>query len=105
MADAGKDQGLDANTIIDGEFAVVPEDMPAAAANEDGVIDAQASSNPAPAPQAIAYTAPQVLDMMLKAKTLEALDDAGGLIGELSNEQERRDLAAKYDALRAEMPA
>lgn len=109
MAEAGKDQGLDANTIIDGEFAVVPEDMPTAPPDEDGVIDAPAQAAPvqqqAPATQAIGYTAPQVLDLMLKAKTLEALDYAGGLIGELPNEQERRDLAAKYDALRAELPA
>lgn len=110
MADAGKDQGLDASTIIDGEFAVVPEDMPAVGPDEDGVVDGPSASQ-APAPQpvasppAIGFTAPQVLDMMLKAKTLEALDDAGGLIGELPDEHERRNLSAKYDALRAEIPA
>ncbi len=109
MADAGKDQGLDASTIIDGEFAVVPEDLPAAGPDEDGVVDGpSASQAAAPQPvsstQAIGFTAPQVLDMMLKAKTLEALDDAGGLIGELPDEYERRNLSAKYDALRAEIP-
>jgi len=110
MAEAGKDQGLDASTIIDGEFAVVPEDMPTAGPDEDGVIDGSSASQ-APAPQpvasppAIGFTAPQVLDMMLKAKTLEALDDAGGLIGALPDEHERRNLSAKYDALRAEIPA
>ncbi|WP_291586918.1 recombination protein RecT [Comamonas sp. UBA7528] len=109
MADAGKDQGLDASTIIDGEFAVVPEDMPTAGPDEDGVVDGpSASQTPAPqtvsSPRAIGFTAPQVLDMMLKANTLEALDDAGGLIGELPDEHERRNLSAKYDALRAEIP-
>ena len=109
MADAGKDQGLDASTIIDGEFAVIPEDLPAAGPDEDGVVDGpSASQAAAPQPvsstQAIGFTAPQVLDMMLKAKTLEALDDAGGLIGELPDEYERRNLSAKYDALRAEIP-
>lgn len=109
MADAGKDQGLDASTVIDGEFAVVPDDVPAAGPDEDGVIDGPSTSQaPAPQPvsstQAIGFSAPQVLDMMLKANTLEALDDAGGLIGELPDEHERRNLSAKYDALRAEIP-
>ena len=104
MAEAGKDQGLDTSTIIDGEFAVVPEDAPYTHVDEDGVIEAPpAASAPADPPPAIGYTAPMVLDQMLKAKTLEKLDEAASLIQEVQDAAERKNLDAKYDALRAEL--
>lgn len=110
MADAGKDQNLDANTIIDGEFAVVPEDAPYLQADEDGVINAPATSQQEAAHQesnpaaAIGYTAPQVLDLMLKAKRQQELDEAASLIQDVQDASERKNLNAKYDALRAELP-
>lgn len=106
MADAGKDQNLDANTIIDGEFAVVPEDAPYMQADEDGVIDATAAAGGSEEPPpVIGYTAPMVLDQMLKAKTLEKLDEAASLIQEVQDAAERKNLDAKYDALRADLEA
>lgn len=104
MAEAGKDQGMDANTIIDGEFAVVPEDAQSYSnVDEDGVIETPAAAPEQPA--AIGYSAPQVLDMLLKAKSLEKLDEAASLISEVQDDQERKNLDAKYDALRTEMAA
>ncbi|MBS3018575.1 hypothetical protein DJFAAGMI_01307 [Comamonas sp. PE63] len=116
LAEAGKDQHLDAGTIIDGEFAMVPEDMQQDAAeptpdpgpNEDGVIDVPASS-PAPAPpqagsqSQISYTPTQVLDLLLRARTLEKLDEAADLIMHVDSREERQTLSAKYDALREEI--
>lgn len=110
MAESGKDQGLDASTIIDGEFAVVPDDMPTGMPDEDGVIDTPASS-PVPTPQetsapaAIGYTVPQVLEVPLKAKTVDALDEAAILIEAVQDGNERKSLDAKYDALRDELSA
>lgn len=107
MAEAGKDQGMDANNIIDGEFAVVPDDIPQSnEAGDQGYIDAQASpqqgSEP---PTAIGYGADEVLGQMLKAKTVERLDEAASLIVEVADLNERKSLDAKYDALRAELSA
>lgn len=104
MADAGKDQNLDASTIIDGDFAVVPEDMPSTVVDDDGVIEAP-NGNPVPDAQAqIGYTPAQVLDFMLKAKTQQDLDEAASLIQDIQDSAERKSLGAKYDALRAELP-
>lgn len=110
MAEAGKDQNLDTSTIIDGEFTVMPDDMPPGDdQQQDGVIDAPGAERaPAPPaqepPAAIGYSAPELLQQMLKAKTPERLDEVASFIGDLPDLEQRKDLNAKYEALRAEMP-
>lgn len=100
MADAGKDQNIE-STIIDGEFSVVPEDAQSLNADEDGVIDA--ASQQQSGTQSIGYIKPQILDLMLKAKTPEKLDEAAALIESLTNQADRDELNAKYDALNADL--
>lgn len=109
MAEAGKDQNLDTSTIIDGEFTVMPDDMPLGDdQQQDGVIDpAAAPAAPAQAPAqppAIGYSAPELLAQMLKAKSPEKLDEVASFIGDLPDQEDRKNLNAKYEALRAEMP-
>ena len=105
MAEGGRDQHLDANTIIDGDITVMPDDMPETpSVDEDGVIDLPASGAPSPAdPPAVAYGRQELLDRMLKAKSLQKLDEVADLISDLPEPDERRELSAKYDALRAEL--
>ena len=109
MAEAGKDQNLDTSTIIDGEFTVMPDDMPPGDDQQhDGVIDsaaAPAAPVQAPAqPAAIGYSAPELLAQMLKAKSPEKLDEVASFIQDLPDQEDRKNLNAKYEALRAEMP-
>lgn len=108
MAEAGKDQNLDTSNIIDGEFTMMPDDMPHSDdQQQDGVIEAGADPAPAQAPAqpaAIGYSAPELLQQMLKAKTPERLDEVASFIGDLPDLEQRKDLNAKYEALRAEMP-
>lgn len=100
MAEAGKDQQIE-STIIDGEFTVMPDDASCFTADQDGVIDSPAPSSPEQ--QAIGYTKPQILDMLLKAKTLDKLDEAAALIESLPSQADRDELNAKYDALNADL--
>ena len=51
----------------------------------------------------IGYSGPQILDMLLRAKTLEKLDEAAALIQSLPNQSDREELNAKYDALSADL--
>ena len=51
----------------------------------------------------IGYSKPQILDMLLRAKTLEKLDEAAALIQSLPNQSDREELNAKYDALSADL--
>ncbi|MBJ2142574.1 recombinase RecT [Delftia acidovorans] len=109
MAEAGKDQNLDNSNIIDGEFTMMPDDMPHGDdQQQDGAIDsaaAPAASAQAPAqPPAIGYSAPELLAQMLKAKSPEKLDEVASFIGDLPDQEDRKNLNAKYEALRAEMP-
>ncbi|MFG0598326.1 recombinase RecT [Delftia sp. WSY_9] len=109
MAEAGKDQNLDTSTIIDGEFTMMPDDMPHGDdQQQDGAIDsaaAPAASAQAPAQlPAIGYSAPELLAQMLKAKSPEKLDEVASFIGDLPDQEDRKNLNAKYEALRAEMP-
>ncbi|MCH7600800.1 MAG: recombinase RecT, partial [Myxococcales bacterium] len=46
----------------------------------------------------------ELLDQMLKAKTPERLDEVASVIGDRPDLEQRKDLNAKYEALRAEMP-
>lgn len=55
------------------------------------------------APTPIGYSKPQILDMLLKAQTLDQLDQAADLIQALPEQPERQELGAKYDALRDEL--
>lgn len=57
------------------------------------------------APTPIGYSKPQILDMLLKAQTLDQLDQAADLIQALPELPERQELGAKYDALRDELSA
>lgn len=110
MAEAGKDQNLDTSNIIDGEFTMMPDDMPHSDdQQQDGVIDAPGAERaPAPPaqepPAAIGYSAPELLQQMLKAKSPEKLDEVASLIQDLPDQEDRKNLNAKYEALRAEMP-
>lgn len=77
----------------------------------DAVREAAAAKSRAPAPPAqtpppaaIGYSAPELLQQMLKAKTPERLDEVASFIGDLPDLEQRKDLNAKYEALRAEMP-
>lgn len=102
MAEAGKDQNIE-STIIDGEFTVMPEDAPQMQVDEDGVIDASSDLPQQAEQQAIGYSKSQILDLMLRAKTLDKLDEAAALIESLPAQAERDELNAKYDALNAEI--
>lgn len=108
MAEAGKDQNLDTSNIIDGEFTMMPDDMPHSDdQQQDGVIEAGADPAPAQAPAqpaAIGYSAPELLAQMLKAKSPEKLDEVASFIQDLPDQEDRKNLNAKYEALRAEMP-
>lgn len=100
MAEAGRDQNIDANTI-DGEFTIVPDDAPydlqQHADQDTGEIQQQApESRPA-------MTYDQALGGLLKAKTLDELDTAALVIGALTDDLQRTELGHKYDALRTEL--
>lgn len=45
----------------------------------------------------------QVLDKMIKAKSLDVLDDAASLISGVADEAQRKELALKFDALRVDL--
>ncbi|MDO4592019.1 MAG: recombinase RecT [Comamonadaceae bacterium] len=100
MAEAGKDQNI-GSTIIDGEFTVMPEEVAGIQADADGVIESPGTS--ATDQQAIGYSKPQILDMLLKAKTADKLDEAAALIESLPSQADRAELNAKYEALNAEL--
>jgi|GEM_PF-6635762 len=123
MADAGKDQNIETNTI-DGEFTLVPDDANyygggGEVDGETGEIQGRMSTD-APvdlprnayshAEQGLSRSSPQstyakVLDGMLKAKTIDALDTSAVLIGNVADEGQRIELNQKYDALRSELEA
>ena len=119
MAEAGRDQNIEANTI-DGEFTVVPDDAYQTSAEIDqdtgevhGHMSADASVDvPAAAhahaerdtaQAAVKANAKEVLNGMLKAKTVDDLETAAALIGAVQDEAQRVELGQKYDALRAEL--
>ena len=122
MADAGRDQNIETNTI-DGEFTIVPDE---ANYHHGGEVDGDTGeiqgrmSADAPvdlptqayshAEQDVQRSNPQityakVLDGMIKAKTLDALDTAAVLIGNVADEGQRIELNQKYDALREDLEA
>ena len=120
MAEAGKDQNIESNTI-DGEFTIVPEeanyhggmDVDGETGEIQGRMSAEASVNMpeqaySNAEQDVSRARPQltyakVLDGMIKAKTLDALHAAADLINQLTDDSQRKELGAKYDALREEL--
>lgn len=121
MAEAGRDQNIETNTI-DGEFTIVPDDAPLhggevdagtgeiqgrmspeASVDVPAAAHAHAARDTAVAQPAVTYA--QVLDGMLKAKNIDALNVAADLIGAVEDEGQRRELGQKYDALRGEMEA
>lgn len=117
MAEAGRDQNIETNTI-DGEFTIVPDeanyhhggDGDADTGEIRGRMSADAPVDvPSHAEQDAARSAnPQttyakVLDGMIKAKTIAALDTAAVLIGNVADEGQRIELNQKYDALRADI--
>lgn len=122
MADAGRDQNIETNTI-DGEFTIVPDEANyhhgGDVDSDTGEIQGRMSADaPVDVPtQAYSHaeqdtqrTNPQityakVLDGMIKAKTLDALDTAAVLIGNVADEGQRIELNQKYDALRADIEA
>lgn len=60
---------------------------------------------PAPAPAAAeAVTFAKVMDLIVKAQNIDALDVAGDWVGEVADETQRAELRAKYNELRARMP-
>lgn len=59
----------------------------------------------APAPTNVGYSPEEILAQMLKAKTVERLDEAASLIADVQDVEQRKSLDAKYDALRAELSA
>lgn len=91
------DLEVDAHPIID--------------SNTGEIIDTQASGDeaapetqPAPTP-AIGFAPEEILARMLRAKTIEKLDEAASLIADVQDAEQRQSLDAKYDALRAELSA
>lgn len=121
MAEAGRDQNIETNTI-DGEFTILQEDAGFHGGEVDmetGEIQGRMSSDaPVDLPgQAFSHAEqdldrgrPQVtyakaLDGMIKAKTLDALHTAADLINQVRDEAQRKELDAKYDALRQDLEA
>lgn len=76
------------NFIIEGESQILP-DEPGQQQESGAVIAVYAD----------------VIAAMLKAKTVEALDDAALLIAAVADDGQRTELTQKYDALRAELQA
>lgn len=121
MAEAGRDQNTETNTI-DGEFTVVADEAPyphgevdadtgelrghlSASADVEVPAAARAHAERDTAVSRPAVTYAQVLDGLLKAKSLDALDLAADLMGSVFDDAQRAELGHKYDALRAEMEA
>lgn len=101
MADAGRDQNLE-NTI-DGDFNILPDDAPQADPHTGKIPPPQIEQQQAEIIEGPTYA--QVLDGLIKAKNIDALDQAADLIASVQNEKHRKELGQKYDALRAELPA
>lgn len=101
MADAGRDQNLE-NTI-DGDFNILPDDAPQADPHTGEIPPPQIEQQQAEIIEGPTYA--QVLDGLIKAKNVDALDQAADLIASVQNEKHRKELGQKYDALRAELPA
>jgi len=79
--------------------------MPIIDSNTGEIMNAspQASQQTTETTTSIGYSKPQILDMLLRAKTLEKLDEAAALIQSLPNQSDREELNAKYDALSADL--
>lgn len=88
--------------VIEGNFVTIndpePDDLPAGSVQRQ---DGQPLNPNAPPPAVYA----DVISGMLKAKTLDALDDAALLIGAVSAPAQRTELTQKYEALRADLQA
>lgn len=123
MAEAGKDQNIESNTI-DGEFTIVPDDahydqagqggidqdtgeiqgrMQPDAVNPDPVAEGLNPSKKAQPKGAPTVSYAEVLDNMIKAKSIDALDSAAALISAVAAQDQRTELGHKYDALRTDM--
>ncbi|MCM1128989.1 MAG: recombinase RecT [Alistipes senegalensis] len=101
MAEAGKDQHLDA--VIDGEFVVMPDDAPVV--QDESAEPAQASPAPAPVPEQIDTVSPQftfaeVNDRLIKAKTPDELDEAADMIALVPNPAHQEELRKVYAGLK-----
>lgn len=79
--------------------------MPIIDSNTGEIMNAppQASQQTTETTTSIGYSKPQILDVLLRAKTLEKLDEAAALIQSLPNQSDREELNAKYDALSADL--
>ena len=79
--------------------------MPIIDSNTGEIMNAppQTSQQTTETTTSIGYSKPQILDMLLRAKTLEKLDEAAALIQSLPNQSDREELNAKYDALSADL--
>ena len=95
--------------VLDGDFVTVQE-TPAdnLVDNETGEIRAASDARAKPEvsdAQAKGPTYAEVLDGLLKAKSVEIIDLAADLISSVADAGQRKELNAKYDALRAELAA
>lgn len=99
------DQGQGA--VIEGDYVTVTDpvpDTPPAPPAAPRTMDRDTGEILQPdAGPAVTYA--QVLDGMLKAKTLADFDLAADLIKQVADEGQRKELGAKHDALRAELVA
>lgn len=79
--------------------------MPIIDSNTGEIMNAppQTSQQTTETTTSIGYSKPQILDMLLRAKTLEKLDEAAAIIQSLPNQSDREELNAKYDALSADL--
>ncbi len=119
MAEAGRDQNIESNTI-DGEFTFVAEDAPydqtgqGSIDQDTGEIHGRMQPDISPDPVAddpkkaapkgtLVLSYAEVLDNMIKAKSADALDAAAALISAVAAQDQRTELGHKYDALRAEL--
>ncbi len=83
------------SVVIEGNFVTINDPVTDDARTGDQPVDPNA-------PPAV-YA--DVISKMLKAKTIEALDDAALLIGAVAAPEQRTELKQKYDALRGELQA
>lgn len=88
--------------IIEGNFVTINDPVPDDKPITDGTPQHTQAVDPNAPPPAV-YA--DVIAAMLKAKTVDALDDAALLIGAVSAPDQRAELKQKYDALRAEKQA
>lgn len=105
IAEAGRDQHLD--TVIDGEFFVMPDDAPVGQEESANLPPPAVPEADQPVQAATeekkekqAFTFAEVNDKLLKSKTMDELDEAASLISLVKSEAHQVELVKVYEGLK-----